>query len=660
MKTKCRLTLCVIILYSSFILSSQAQGTAFTYSGNLNDGGGPATGLYDLRFALYDSLNAGTQQGATLTTTATPVTNGLFTVTLDFGNQFPGADRWLEIGVRATGGGSFTTLAPRQKITPTPYAITAGSVASGGIPAGTYANAVVFNNSANSFSGDGSGLTGLNASQLTNGALPASVLGNAWQTTGNSGTTPGVNFVGTTDATPLDLRARGTRGLELSDGFRSTGLFSGVEGMNVIGGMYSNYVDVGVLGATIAGGGYIFGSFLSPTIVNNSIYSDLGAIGGGSGNVIGLNSPGSVVAGGSYNADWNGSTNSAIGGGYGHQIYSVYSAIAGGYGNIIGSLGQYNIIGCGSNNLVEQGVTGGVIGGGGGNDIGQNSMWSVVAGGSSNAARPGSTNAAVGGGFQNQTYASYATIAGGYENTIGPGGLDNTIGGGFQNLVYGAIGSVIGGGQVNQISGSSSTVPGGVANEASGDDCFAAGSYAHADHNGCFIWADTSGVAFPSIRENEFAARVTGGVRFVTGLDPQGHPIAGVSVAPGASAWGILCDRNAKKNFAPLDGEEVLRKLEGVPIQTWNYKWESDDAVPNIGPMAQDFKAAFYPGRDDKIITTLEFDGVELAAIKGLDEKVEVRSQRAADSIRKLEAENTELRRRLEALERIVLNQKPN
>jgi len=98
------------------------------------------------------------------------VSNGLFTVTLDFGNQFPGANRWLEIGVRTNGVGAYTTLSPRQPITATPYAITAGNL-SGGVTsanlAGTYANALTLNNAANSFSGSGAGLTSLNAGSLT-------------------------------------------------------------------------------------------------------------------------------------------------------------------------------------------------------------------------------------------------------------------------------------------------------------------------------------------------------------------------------------------------------------------------------------------------------------------------------------------------------------
>jgi hypothetical protein len=88
----------------------RAQGTAFTYQGRLDDGGSPASGLYDLSFSLYDAPSEGIQQGNPLIQFATAISNGLFTVVLDFGPQFPGAGRWLELGVRTNGGEAFTTL----------------------------------------------------------------------------------------------------------------------------------------------------------------------------------------------------------------------------------------------------------------------------------------------------------------------------------------------------------------------------------------------------------------------------------------------------------------------------------------------------------------------------------------------------------------------
>ena len=83
-------------------------------------------------------------------------------------------------------------------------------------------------------------------------------------------------------------------------------------------------------------------------------------------------------------------------------------------------------------------------------------------------------------------------------------------------------------------------------------------------------------------------------------------------------------------------------------MQRWNYKSEPDDAVPHLGPMAQAFKAAFYPGRDDKVITTLEFDGVELAAIQGLHQKLQEKSAELAQMKRQL-AEQAERLQGIEA-----------
>src|ERR1019366_4168180 len=109
--------------------STFAQGTAFTYQGQLSDNGSPANGSYDLTFAVFDTLTAGTQVSGTLTNGATSVSNGQFTVALDFGpGVFTGDPRWLEIGVSTNGsGGAFTTLTPRQAITPTPSAIVANT-----------------------------------------------------------------------------------------------------------------------------------------------------------------------------------------------------------------------------------------------------------------------------------------------------------------------------------------------------------------------------------------------------------------------------------------------------------------------------------------------------------------------------------------------------
>lgn len=105
-----------------------AQTTAFTYQGKLTDAGSPANATFDMQFKLFDTVDVGTdaQQGGTITNPTVQVTNGVFTVQLDFGaGVFDlGPDRFLEIGVRPAGSPNpYTILAPRQAVTSTPYTI---------------------------------------------------------------------------------------------------------------------------------------------------------------------------------------------------------------------------------------------------------------------------------------------------------------------------------------------------------------------------------------------------------------------------------------------------------------------------------------------------------------------------------------------------------
>src|SRR5437899_3175705 len=137
-------TLCGLLLS---LASAFAQGTAFTYQGRLTAGTNAASGNYDLRFYLRDALTVGNPVVNTNTLAPVAVSNGFFTVTLDFGaGIFTGPARWLEIGLRTNGStAAYTTLAPRQKLTPSPYAIfatTAGSadgIAPGSVTASSLA-----------------------------------------------------------------------------------------------------------------------------------------------------------------------------------------------------------------------------------------------------------------------------------------------------------------------------------------------------------------------------------------------------------------------------------------------------------------------------------------------------------------------------------------
>src|ERR1700677_1209922 len=153
-------TLASLALCALTLSSAHAQGTAFTYQGQLNSGASPANGFYDFEFSLSNAPSGGSQIGTTLTQSAIGVTNGLFTTTLNFGAVFTGNATWLSLSVRSNGVGSYTALTPPQELTPTPYAIFANTSSnvsgmlaatqlSGTIPLAQLPGAVVTNDDTN-------------------------------------------------------------------------------------------------------------------------------------------------------------------------------------------------------------------------------------------------------------------------------------------------------------------------------------------------------------------------------------------------------------------------------------------------------------------------------------------------------------------------------
>jgi len=176
---------CFVWLSITIIGFVSIEAFAFTYQGRLNDGPKHANGLYDFQFTIYNAATEGDVVGETLTYLATSVSNGIFTVVLDFGAaSFDGGPRWLEIMVRRNRAPDFYTLSPRTEITPTPYALYALNVGSNGI-AGPYGESVTFNHSGNvfvgSFTGDGGTLTNVDAA--TWGGLSVT---NLWQMSSNA------------------------------------------------------------------------------------------------------------------------------------------------------------------------------------------------------------------------------------------------------------------------------------------------------------------------------------------------------------------------------------------------------------------------------------------------------------------------------------------
>ena len=519
-----------------------------------------------------------------------------------------------------SGGGSTYTAGTGLSLAGTTFSLASGGVAASHLAAGAVTSTALATSAV--------GATQLASGAVTSAKLGATAVGSSaldltglttvlWKAGGNSGTTAGTHFLGTTDNVALELKANSVRALRIEPNTSSA--------PNLIGGAAQNSVSAGIVGAVISGGGA--GSY-SGGAVTNLVQSDFGSIGGGGANGIKTGSLGARIGGGYLNLVTNG-TYATIGGGYANAASTNSATVSGGFYNV--ASGFESTVGGGQANIASGSVS--FVGGGVTNLA--SGFESAVVGGELNDA----TGAVsfVGGGYFNAASAYGATVAGGYAN--GAVGTNSTVAGGESNLASNSV-STVSGGYFNGATGRGATVPGGWANLASGSNSFAAGFVANAAHNGAFVWSDSSSTTqFGSTVANQFNARAAGGVRFAT----TSAGTVGAQLAAGATSWSVLSDRTQKKDFAPVDGREVLRKLDGVPVQAWRYKWDEAGSTPHLGPVAQDFKAAFFPGRDDKSISTLEFDGVELAAIQGLhalvkekDARITALEQRLADIEAKL------------------------
>ncbi|MCB2155863.1 hypothetical protein KQI84_13355 [bacterium] len=134
------LLLCLLISLVSFVAAAP-----FTYQGYLKDGTSPANGDYDLSFTPFDAETEGTATASSVFVSAVPVTNGVFTVSIDFPRStWEGAAPWLEVSVRATSvGGAFTTLSPRQQLLAAPIAdLSRDSLALDGMASSEFASTI--------------------------------------------------------------------------------------------------------------------------------------------------------------------------------------------------------------------------------------------------------------------------------------------------------------------------------------------------------------------------------------------------------------------------------------------------------------------------------------------------------------------------------------
>jgi hypothetical protein len=241
----------------------------------------------------------------------------------------------------------------------------------------------------------------------------------------------------------------------------------------------------------------------------------------------------------------------------------------------------------------------------------------------------------------NVAVGPFGTISGGLGNLVDSNAWYGTVGGGYYNGAYG-VGASVAGGVYNTALGAYGTVPGGLDSHASGDYSFAAGRGAVASHDGAFVWGDSTSAYVASTVANQFVVRASGGTKIFT--DAGGT--VGMELAAGGNSWLTVSDRNLKENFSSVDSEQLLTALDSIPMTTWNMKTQ-DAGIRHIGPMAQEFYAAFGFGEKETHIGSSDADGVSLAAIQGL---YRLLKQRDAET-RKLRVAIERLELRLIAVE---------
>ena len=274
----------IVFLFSA--VGVYAQSSAFVYQGKLQDGAAAANGTYQFEFKLFDAASGGNQIGQTLSDVSATVTNGIFSVNLDFGvASYTGAGRYLEISVRAAGSGQpYTNLNPRQEVTSTPYAVRSLN-----------SNQADQSNTAN-FATDAANLGGIAANQyvLTTDPRLNQTPGNFIQNSTNQQPTSNFNISGEgkadkfTAATQFNIGANrvltaGNGSLFVGFGAGQGGAIGGLNtflgnnaGMNTTNGTRNTFTGAGAgLNNTLGNDNSFFGSgagLNNTNAINNSFF----------------------------------------------------------------------------------------------------------------------------------------------------------------------------------------------------------------------------------------------------------------------------------------------------------------------------------------------------------------------------------------------------
>jgi hypothetical protein len=359
---------------------------------------------------------------------------------------------------------------------------------------------------------------------------------------------------------------------------------------------------------------------------SNTVSNDYSIIAGGQLNTASGNY--SSIGGGQFNEAGN--TGTAVGGGLGNYASGYIATIGGGNNNT--ASGRWSTIAGGVSNTANDtasAVGGGrnnkargsysvVAGGGGATDSDSNSArgdWSTVSGGRSNAAS--GDHAAVGGGQGNWASTDHSTVGGGKDNSAGNGFA--TVAGGLASSVGGAYGT-ISGGAYNRIAYACdySAIPGGYADTLTlnADYSIGFGRSVYVDDGYHVTFFDGTWSGHLNLNRDHRDAT------------PSSYPIrVGTHAFNGNGAyltsggvWTDISSRAKKENFQQLDGDQVLDKIESMPMTRWKFKGTEER---HIGPVAEDFYRAFgcgtgIPEDDSTSIAALDLAGVSLVAVQEL------------------------------------------
>jgi trimeric autotransporter adhesin len=593
-------TLALALLALLALLGGEVAAGNFVYEGRLDDRGMPANGRYDFQLTPYAGDALKQSMTAPLNFYGVEVRDGRFRIDFDTPVAL-GTEVWLELAIRDGGAGTaFAAIPGRSK------------------------------------------------------AIAAPLIGACWSTTGDSGSDPATNFLGTTDAQPLELRAGNARGLRIEPSTVTGGSPALPITSNTILGSRGNRVNPDIRGATVGGGG-VPTQTVDPSVAGanfpNAVFGHYGVVAGGANNIAGVSS---------------GNPGATVSGGIGNRAPASFSTSSGGRSNIAD--GQFATVSGGEANQALFDAT-------------------TIGGGSANFAS--GSHSTIAGGRNNSTEGNFATIPGGDENCAG----------GSTSFVAGNRGKVRPGTNAGALFGACEAVP------VSGT----LGDF------GTFLWADSTDADFVSAGTDQFAVRAKGGfglnvappvsaVEMTIQSSPNGSDFAniwlkqrgqadgillsagggnggnnsafvvdhyngttqarrmelaadgsviirsnitaantGVTMAAGGGSFTSLSDRHVKTAIEAIDPGAILERVVDLPISTWSYIAQGT-GIRHIGPMAQDFMAAFQVGESDTGITTIDADGVALAAIQGLNAKLESERDALAGEVERLGAENAALR----------------